>query len=146
MYPLVISSTLQVCLKLLSLLKAKFNCNESVKCIRLVWSTHLCAAKQHKIRVFCYDNLHNVFQVKVCKLCICLIRSHNAVHITATTLVNQCECHFMCYINTSPQKVSGFICPSSPKQFSCPLPTALTRSESICQCRIVLIYNYKEVK
>ena len=89
-------------------------------------STHLCAAKQHKIRVFCYHNLCDVFQVEICKLGICFIRCNNAVNITATTLVNQCKRHFMCYVNTSSQEVSGLIYSSGSEQFSCLFTTALT--------------------
>ena len=89
-------------------------------------SIHLCAAKQHKIRVFCYHNLCDDFQVEICKLGICFIRCNNAVNITVATLVNQCKCHFMCYVDTSSQEVSGLIYSSSSEQFSCLLTTVLT--------------------
>lgn len=116
-------------------LKNESSSNKLDKWVCFTGYTHLCAAKQHKIWVLCYDNLRHVLQIEVCKLCICLVRGHDAVHITATTLANQRQCHVMRYIDTSLQEVSGFICPPSPEQFSCPLPTALTRPENICHLR-----------
>jgi hypothetical protein len=65
-------------------------------------------------------------------LCVCLIRCHDAVDVTATTLMHQRKCHFMRYVNTAPQEVSGFIYPSSSEQFSRPLPIALTGPKKTC--------------